>query len=50
MYLLRCLQMGLAISELDLLDYGTVLDMMTESGNDDYKYRPLATQDDFDRF
>ena len=50
MYLLRCLQMGLTISELDLIDYGTVLDMMTESGNDDYKYRPLATQDDFDRF
>lgn len=50
MYLLRCLQMGLTISELDLLDYGMVLDMMTESGNDDYNYRPLATQEDFDRF
>lgn len=50
MYLLRCLQMGLTISELDLLDYGAVLDMMTESGNDGYKYRPLATQDDFDKF
>ena len=42
--------MGLTIADLDGLEYGVVLDMMTESGNDSYNYRPLATQEDFDRF
>lgn len=42
--------MGLRISDLDLLDEGMVMDMMIESGNDSFKYRQLATQEDFDRF
>jgi hypothetical protein len=42
--------MGLGIADLDALDYGFVLDMMTESSNDDYKYKELASQEDFDRF
>lgn len=42
--------MGLRVSELELLDYGMVLDMMTEAGNDNAEYQSLATQDDFDRF
>lgn len=50
LFLLRAVQMGLSISDLDGLEYGTVTDMMTESSNDDYPYRQLATQEDFDRF
>jgi hypothetical protein len=33
-----------------MLEYGTVLDMMTEAANDGFKYKQLATQDDFNRF
>lgn len=47
---MRCLQLGLRISELDDLEYGFVMDMITESGNDEYKYREVASQEDFDRF
>ncbi len=47
---MRCLQLGLRITELDDLEYGFVMDMITESGNDEYKYREVATQEDFDRF
>lgn len=41
---------GLTIDELELMDYGAVMDMLIEKGNDDYQYRQLATQADFDRF
>ena len=50
LFVLRAVQMGLRISDLDSLEYGFVIDMMTESANDDYNYRPLANQEDFDRF
>ncbi len=50
LYLLRCLQVGLSIADLELLDFGTVLDIITESGNDDAEWHQLATQEDFDRF
>lgn len=50
LFLLRVIQMGMKISDLDLLDYGTVIDMMIESGNDSCEYAQLATQEDFDRF
>ncbi len=42
--------MGLRLSDLDVLSYGMVLDMFTELANDDYKYKEVATQDDFDKF
>lgn len=50
LYLLRCVQIGLSLADLDALDLGTILDMITEFGNDDFEYKQLATQDDFDRF
>ena len=50
LYLLRCIQAGLHIADLDFLEYGQVMDILTESGNDNYHYTPLATQEDFDRF
>jgi hypothetical protein len=36
LFLLRCVQIGLSISELDLLTIGTVNDMYAEMSNDDY--------------
>lgn len=50
LYTLRALQIGLRITDLALLDYGMVLDIITESSNDNYKYKPVATQADFDKF
>lgn len=50
LFLLRAVQMGLTISDLDGLEYGTVVDMMTESSNDGEEYSTLATQEDFDAF
>ena len=47
---MRCIQLGLRISELDDLEYGFVMDMITEHGNDDFKYREVASQADFDKF
>lgn len=50
LFLLRCVQLGLSIRDLDLLTIGMVNDMYAESSNDEYKYREIATQNDFDRF
>ena len=50
LFLLRCVQLGLNIRDLDLLTIGMVNDMYAESGNDDYAYKQLATQKDFDSF
>ena len=50
LFLLRCVQIGLSISELDLLTIGTVNDMYAEMSNDDYPYAQTASQVDMDRF
>lgn len=50
LFLLRCVQLGLSIRDLNLLTIGMVNDMYIESRNDEYKYAVVATQDDFDRF
>lgn len=50
LFLLRCVQLGISIQDLSLLTIGLVNDMYAESGNDECKYREVATQDDFDRF
>lgn len=49
-FMLRCLQVGLTLSDLDTIDYGQVMDMVIESGNDSCEYKQVATQEDFDRF
>ena len=41
LFLLRCLQVGLSLRDLDLLTVGMVNDIFAEH---------LATQEDFDRF
>ena len=48
--LLRCVQLGLSIRDLDLLSIGLINDMYVESRNDEYKYATVATQRDFDKF
>lgn len=53
LFLLRCVQLGISIRDLDLLTIGMVNDMYVESGNDqdaDKNYNVLATQADYDRF
>ena len=50
LFLLRCVQLGISIRDLDLLTIGLVNDMYAASRNDEYKYQEVATQEDFDRF
>ena len=35
LFLLRCVEVGISIQDLDLLTIGIVLDMWTEKSNDD---------------
>ncbi len=50
LFLLRCVQLGISISELPLLTIGMVNDMFAESKNDEHEYPALATQAQMDRF
>ena len=50
LFLLRCLQIGLSLRDLDLFTVGMVNDIFVENMNDDYDYKELATQEDFDTF
>lgn len=50
LYMLRCFQIGLRMSDLEQLNYGDVIDMMVEQANDNADYAPMATQEDFDKF
>ncbi len=54
--MLRAVQMGLSIADMDLLSMGLLMDMYTEAMNDGYysdedgEYMRNATQADFDNF
>ena len=53
LFLLRCLQIGLSLDELDLLTIGMVSEMFIESRNDevaDKAYYQIAGQAQFDVF
>ena len=50
LYVLRAKQMGLSLSEMEELEEGFITDMIIESNNDNYEYKQLATQEDFDKF
>ena len=50
LFLLRSVEIGISISDLDLLTVWLVIDMWTEKANDGVKYNKIATQDDFDKF
>ena len=53
LFLLRCVEVGISIVDLDYLTIGLVLDVWTEKGNDDYWAESpvyVAQQSDIDRF
>lgn len=50
LFLLRCVQMGISLSDLDLLTVGMVNDMAIERENDDYNWPLKATQADINKF
>ena len=50
LFLLRCVELGISIRDLDLLTIGLVLDMWTEKANDEVTYDRVAGQEDFDKF
>ena len=50
LFLLRCVQLGLSMADLDMLSIGLINDMYAESSNDDWNYNKVDTQSDFDKF
>lgn len=49
LFLLRAAQLGISMTDLDLLTVGMVFDMMTEKINDtEVEYARVATQEDID--
>jgi hypothetical protein len=50
LFLLRCVQLGLSMQDLELLSIGLINDMYVESRNDECNYAELATQVDMNSF
>lgn len=51
LFLLRAAQLGISVSDLDLLTIGMLNDMYAERINDEEgEYARVATQEDFDNF
>ena len=50
LFLLRCVQLGLSMADLEMLSIGLINDMYCESRNDEYRYAILGTQADMDLF
>ena len=50
LFLLRCVQLGLSMADLEMLSIGLINDMYAESRNDDCKYAQIATQEDLTDF
>ena len=50
LFLLRCVELGVSVRDLELLTIGLILDMWTEKDNDDIEYDRIATQEDMDKF
>lgn len=48
--MLRCLELGIDPLHLYLFDYGDIMDLLIERGNDAEEYDYKATQADMDRF
>ena len=48
LFMLRCVQCGISMSDLELLSIGMVNDMFIEMKNDEYEYPRIATQADID--
>ena len=50
LFLLRCLQIGRRLKELDMLTIGMVNDLFIESQNDDFEWDEVGTQEMMDAF
>ena len=50
LFMLRCVQLGISIADLDLLTVGLVNDMFTEMSRDKIEWKEEASQADMDRF
>ena len=50
LFLLRCVQLGLSMQDLELLSIGLINDMYAENRNDECTYSVIATQEDMDCF
>lgn len=50
MFLLRSVQLGLSMKDLEEVTVGMVLDMFVEMSNDHQKYDEIATQEDMNNF
>ena len=51
LFMLRCVQLGISIRDLELLTIGMVTEMAIENSNDSYDgYATLATQEDMTNF
>ena len=50
LFLLRCVEIGLSLSDLDLLTIGMVNELFIEKDNDSITYEYKAQQSDFDAF
>ena len=50
LFLLRCTELGLSMNDLDYLSIGMVNDMFVEKSNDEYDWKDLADQSDFNKF
>lgn len=50
LFLLRCTEVGLSMADLDDLTVGMVNDMFVEKSNDNYDWKEIASQEDFDKF
>ena len=50
LFLLRCMEVGISMPDLDLLTIGLIMDVWTDKGNDSTDYAYKVQQSDFDRF
>lgn len=50
MMMLRAIQLGLRLCDLEEITIGELVDMLIENDNDSYEYPIAATQDDFRSF
>lgn len=50
LFLLRCVELGLSLNDMDEMSVGLVNDMFTEKSNDNYDWKQLASQEDMDKF
>lgn len=47
---MRCVELGLSMSDLDRLDIGMILEMFAEKANDSIEYAEIADADDIANF